>query len=310
MIIKSGKRDSNSRPSAWEADALPTELLPRLVYCKCMRCVYFVQNYFSVHFIDQMQRSVLLPAWPPRRIVSLVPSQTELLADLGLEEQVVGITKFCIHPNEWFQSKNRVGGTKTLNMAKIAQLMPDLIIGNKEENERDQIAALATLYPVWMSDIQNLDDAIEMIQKVGALCDRSASANALALEIKTEFQRLEKLETLVTLTAAYLIWRKPYMVAGNDTFIQEMLWRAGFKNAFEDKTRYPEVSLSDLAATQPDVVFLSSEPYPFAEKHLLEIRNACPKATVLLVDGELFSWYGSRLKLTPAYFQQLRKLLE
>ena len=255
-----------------------------------------------------MHRTIQLPQWPPRRIVSLVPSQTELLADLALEEQVLGITKFCIHPQHWYQRKTRIGGTKTLNLAKIAALQPDLIIGNKEENDREQIEALASRFPLWMSDIATLPDALAMIREIGRLTYRALPANALADGILADFALLTPPEK--PLRVAYLIWRKPYMAAGANTFVHEMLQHAGFENVFAHKTRYPEISLADLAETQPDAVFLSSEPYPFAAKHLNELQNACPAAAVLLVDGELFSWYGSRLKAAPAYFRSLSKSLK
>lgn len=260
--------------------------------------------------IDQMQRSVHLPDWPPRRIVSLVPSQTELLADFGLDNQVVGITKFCIHPSDWFRNKKRVGGTKTINLEKIAALRPDLIIGNKEENQQEQIEALAQNFPVWMSDIQNLAAALEMIEALGRITDRLEPAIALVSDIKAGFEGLNLVKKTAPMTVAYLIWRKPYMAAGGDTFLHDMLEHAGFHNIFGDRPRYPEITHADLAAAQPDVVFLSSEPYPFAEKHLVELKNICPFAKIMLVDGEIFSWYGSRLKLAPAYFQQLHQWLQ
>lgn len=255
-----------------------------------------------------MHRTIQLTQWPPRRIVSLVPSQTELLAELGLEEQVLGITKFCIHPPHWYQNKTRIGGTKTLNLAKIAALQPDLILGNKEENDQTQIETLAASFPVWMSDIATLEDALHMIREIGRLTDKPAPANALADNIMAEFARLPGSEKPARV--AYLIWRKPYMAAGNHTFIHEMLQHAGFENVFAHKTRYPEITLADLQETQPDAVLLSSEPYPFAAKHLAELQQACPGAAVLLVDGEIFSWYGSRLQLAPAYFRSLSKSLK
>lgn len=255
-------------------------------------------------FTDQLDRPIALPVWPPRRIVSLVPSQTELLFDLGLDERVVGITKFCVRPSAWFQSKPRVGGTKTLNFGKIAALRPDLVLGNKEENERAQIEALAEKYPVWLSDVRTLDAALDMMLKIGALTDTIAEAQKLAGEIRAGFavhpvRRRQK--------AAYFIWRKPYLVAGGDTFIDAMLTGAGFDNVFSSRERYPAISLEALAAARPEVVLLSSEPYPFAEKHVGVFQEACPGAHIQLADGEFFSWYGSRLRGAPAYFAALRK---
>ncbi len=266
---------------------------------------FFLSPFFNVDFTDQINRQVSLPSWPPRRIISLVPSQTELLFSLGLEEAVVGITKFCVHPPAWFTAKQRVGGTKTLNIQKIRALKPDLILGNKEENDRFQIESLMDEFPVWMSDIENLEDALNMIQAVGNLTDRRVQAAALAADIRHRFQVLFESSKPVALTAAYLIWRKPYMAVGRQTFIHDLLGRAGFTNVFGHLQRYPEVDLAALAAARPQVILLSSEPYPFAEKHVQELAVACPEAKILLVDGELFSWYGSRLQLASAYFQHL-----
>lgn len=258
-------------------------------------------------FTDQMGRWVNIP-FPPQRIVSLVPSQTELLHDLGLCERVVGITKFCVHPAAWFRSKTRVGGTKQVRMETIAALRPDLIIGNKEENERGQIEQLATRYPVWMSDVRDLGSALQMIREVGRITDTETQAISMSKTIQSGFDALAAATAEPPrLRVAYFIWRDPWMVAGSDTFIDEMLKGAGFENVFAHLSRYPELSLEQLAAAAPDGVLLSSEPYPFREKHLLEIQRFCPDVPVQLVDGELFSWYGSRLAHSPAYLAALSK---
>jgi len=257
---------------------------------------------------DQIARSIRLPVFPPRRIVSLVPSQTELLHALGLEREVVGITKFCVHPAEWFQAKKRVGGTKTVSLEKVAALRPDLVIANKEENERDQIEAIGEQFPVWVSNVRDLPSALDMIAGVGAVTGKSDVARALAGDIRTAFSAHHPESGAYRPRAAYFIWRKPYMVAGGDTFIHAMLEAAGFENVFAEETRYPEVSRERLAAIAPEVLLLSSEPYPFAEKHLAEFRELCPAArAIVVVDGELFSWYGSRLLQAPAYLRHLRE---
>lgn len=255
---------------------------------------------------DQLNRSVTLP-FPPRRIVSLVPSQTELLAWLGLEEAVVGLTRFCVHPEHWRREKVQVGGTKQVKPERIAELRPDLIIGNKEENEKDQIEALAKDYPVWLSDVGDLADALEMIRRVGALTGRQEAAGRLARDIGERFEALAReMAAVPPRRAAYLIWRRPYMVAAAGTFIDDMLRRAGFVNVFAERRRYPAVEAEALAAARPEALLLSSEPYPFREKHLDEFRLICPSADIRIVDGELFSWYGSRLLQAPAYFRKLR----
>lgn len=255
-----------------------------------------------MHYTDQLQRSVVLEK-APRRIISLVPSQTELLYSLGLDAEVVGITKFCVHPLAWFRSKTRVGGTKNVHADVIRALQPDLIIANKEENTQQDITALMAHYPVWVSNIQSLEDACGMIAGVGAITQRSAEAAALISEIESNFTRLKPLPAPVP--TAYFIWRDPWMVAGGDTFIHQMMEACGLQNVFGGQMRYPSVTAASLASSGCRLVLLSSEPYPFKEKHIAELQAIVPEAAIRLVDGEMFSWYGSRLLEAPAYFNSL-----
>ena len=250
---------------------------------------------------DQMNRTVDIPS-TPKRIISIVPSQTELLFDLGLDEEIIGITKFCIHPADKVKRRLKVGGTKKLNINQIKKLNPDLIIGNKEENEKDQIEELAQSFPVWMSDISNLGEAVDMIQKVGQIVDREEKAIQITSTITKSFDNFKIKSS--SLKVAYLIWRKPYIVASKGTFIDDMLKRCGLKNAFTLE-RYPEVFPAQIVEANPDLVFLSSEPYPFTDRHITEFQALVPDAKIQLVDGELFSWYGSRLLQAPEYFKQL-----
>ncbi|NVO85065.1 ABC transporter substrate-binding protein [Hymenobacter sp. P5252] len=250
-----------------------------------------------------MDRQVAVP-FPPWRIVSLVPSQTELLFDLGLGERIVGLTKFCVHPDGARQSATVVGGTKNFDFEKIAALKPDLVIGNKEENYQEGIEQLTAKYPVWMSDISTLEDALDMIKRVGLLTGRKEAGDALANDIAASFAALAP-PAAELVPAAYFIWRKPYMVAAGSTFIDEMLARAGFRNVFGHLGRYPEITPEQLLTAAPQQILLSSEPYPFAEKHVAEFRQLCPDARIRIVDGELFSWYGSRLRLTASYLKSL-----
>jgi ABC-type Fe3+-hydroxamate transport system substrate-binding protein len=238
----------------------------------------------------------------PQRIISLVPSQTELLFDLGLAEKVVGITKFCIHPAEFCRHIPKIGGTKHFHFDRIDRLQPDLIIGNKEENYKEGIEQLQQKYPLWISDIYTLEDALTMIRKVGKLTGTVTKASEIAASIQAGFAGLPPISGK---KVAYLIWRDPYMAAGSHTFIHDMLIRCGFENVFAGNARYPEITPEQLSAAQPDYIFLSSEPFPFSEKHLAEFRQICPEAKIKIVDGEMFSWYGSRLLLSVPYFRQL-----
>lgn len=254
-----------------------------------------------------MHRTVEIPQ-PVQRIVSLVPSQTELLVDLGLEDRLVGVTKFCVHPEGLKDRMTQIGGTKKVDIAKVLALKPDLIIGNKEENERSDIEELEKHFPVWMSDITDLESALEMIRMVGELTTTTEKAERMRKDIRLHFQDLsyhmeDRGEPLKTL---YLIWRKPYMAAGKGTFIDHCLSLCGLENCL-DTERYPE---TDLAGLKPELVLLSSEPYPFKEKHIAELKLLFPEAQIRLADGEYFSWYGSRMLYAPTYFQELIESLE
>jgi ABC-type Fe3+-hydroxamate transport system substrate-binding protein len=238
----------------------------------------------------------------PQRIVSLVPSQTELLFDLGLASRIVGITKFCIHPAQTVAKVPKVGGTKNFRFDVINRLRPDLVLGNKEENYQEGIEHLAAQYPVWISDIYTLADALAMIGKIGELTGTGREAQLVMQNISQAFSEVIP---AASTKVAYFVWKNPWMVAGNNNFIHHLLDHCGFTNVFGHLPRYPQVSEEQLQEACPEYLFLSSEPYPFREQHRDELQKLCPQAKVLLVDGEMFSWYGSRLTYAPAYLQSL-----
>ncbi|WP_200974232.1 ABC transporter substrate-binding protein [Echinicola sp. 20G] len=252
-----------------------------------------------MYYRDQMDRKVWIEKIP-KRIVSLVPSQTELLLDLGLEDRQVGVTKFCVHPSRIKKEKTIIGGTKQFRFDVIKELRPDLIIGNKEENYKEGIERLAKDYPVWMSDVFKLEDALEMIREVGLITGKEQEAYNIAKSLAEKFKQTFPQRG----TAVYLIWQEPIMVAGKNTFINNMMRKAGFKNLIEEE-RYPSISLEEIILLDPDYVLLSSEPFPFKEKHMDFFKKAIPRARVKLVDGEMFSWYGTRLLQAPEYFKSI-----
>jgi ABC-type Fe3+-hydroxamate transport system substrate-binding protein len=258
-------------------------------------------------FTDQLGRMITIN-YPPKRIVSLVPSQSELLFDLGLNDEIIGITKFCMHPIEKFATRTKVGGTKKLKLDVIRSLKPDLIIGNKEENSKNEIEELMDEFPVWMSDIENLEDAVQTIEQIGELVDRAPEAAYLNHLIKAGFTDLQALSLSkgINQTVAYLIWKGPYLFAGRDTFIDDILRKIGLTNIVT-QSRYPELTLETLQNKRCDLIFLSSEPYPFKEQHLAEIKATLPNSKVMLVDGEMFSWYGSRLVKSVGYLFNLQE---
>ncbi len=256
-------------------------------------------------FVDGLGRRVVLPA-APRRVVSLVPSQTELLAHLGLDEEVVGLTRYCVHPAGWRERKAIVGGTKKARTALVAPLAPDLILANKEENTREDVEALEALSPVFVTDVRDLEGALVMIRDVGALVGRLPAAERLIEEISASF---EALPAFAPRRALYLIWREPLMTVGADTFIHDIMARGGLVNVFGDRSRYPALTEDEVRGARPEVILLSSEPYPFKAAHAEAISAIAPEARVLLVDGEPFSWYGSRLRQTPEALVALRQRL-
>jgi ABC-type Fe3+-hydroxamate transport system substrate-binding protein len=256
-----------------------------------------------INSTDQLGNKIKLDKIPDK-IISLVPSQSELLWDLGLQKELIGITKFCIHPNKMFTSIAKIGGTKNINIEKVKSFNPDLIIANKEENQKEQIEELQKFFPVWISDIYNLTDALNMITELGKLLNKKNVADLLANSINNKFESINKI--IKKKNVVYLIWQQPIMAASSNTFIDSMLNVCGFNNLIENKSsRYPEVSAKELINLNPDFVFLSSEPYPFKKNHIDFYKKLLPNSKVILVDGEFFSWYGSRLKFAPDYFNEL-----
>ncbi|WP_069132003.1 helical backbone metal receptor [Rhodohalobacter halophilus] len=228
----------------------------------------------------------------PQKIISLVPSLTELLFDLNLDERIIGRTRFCIHPKERVKNVEIMGGTKNPRLDKIRNAQPDLIIANKEENRKEDIEKLQSDFEVMVTDINTIEDAFLTIHDIGGRCNAEETAQELISAIRNEYDRAPD-ESPMSVT--YMIWRDPWMTVGSNTYIHSVLSHWKLDNLFENQSRYPTTTLEELSRIKPDIILLSSEPYPFKEKHIKEVENACPKSRVLLVDGEWFSWYGSRM---------------
>ena len=243
------------------------------------------------------------------RIVSLVPSQTELLHDLGLEDQIVGITKFCVHPYHYKSVKTIVGGTKQIKIEKIAALKPDIILCNKEENTKDIVEACQDICEVHVSELYTIEDTLELISYYGERFNKRTNANAINDKINYKLQDFKNfIKNQPTIKVAYFIWRNPWMVAGNNTFIDYILKMNKFENIYANLERYPEVDITRIQQEgDPEIVMLSSEPYPFKDEHAFEIGRVAHHPKTIFVDGEMFSWYGSRLLKAFDYFKLLRK---
>ncbi len=236
------------------------------------------------------------------KIISIVPSQTEFLVDLGLKSLLVGVTKFCVHPNGLIHEVGHVGGTKNLNIERIRSLKPDLIIGNKEENTKNQIEELRKEFPVYLSDINTVEESFKMMRDLGEILQVSKKVEKLINQIEKERSKFKKI-SYPKRSCLYFIWKNPDMVVGSSTFIDSMIQEAGFENLGRKMgERYPEVTeLKEI----PDYIFLSTEPYPFKEEDMRLFKKKYPNSKVKLVDGEMFSWYGSRMRLAYPYFESL-----
>jgi len=260
---------------------------------------------------DQLGREIVLKT-TPKRIVSLVPSQTELLCDLALENELVGVTKFCVHPFHLKSTKTVVGGTKKVDFDKIIALNPDFILCNKEENSYELLPELEKIAPTYFSNVNTIQDAIDLILRLGSIFNRRTEADNLAHKIEFKLNDFKEfIAAKPTRKVAYFIWAKPWMVVGNDTYINEMLALNKFENIYGNMSRYPKIEINKIRHEgDPDVVILSSEPFPFKDEHAMEIASYTNRSITVFGDGEMFSWPGSRMLLAFDYFKELHKKLE
>ena len=235
------------------------------------------------------------------KVVSLVPSITEALFDLGLtENEVIGRTKFCIHPSEKVKNVTVIGGTKNINIEKIKALQPDLILANKEENVKEQVEALMDDFKVIVTNVENIEDNYYLLKTLGRLFNKEEKAQCFNLKI---YDILNEAKVSSKVKVVYLIWKNPYMTIGSDTFIHKILGEIGFENIFKDRNRYPVIETEDLK--EAEIIMLSSEPFPFKEKHIEELKVFYPDKKIMIVDGEAFSWYGTHIAKCESYFKGL-----
>lgn len=231
------------------------------------------------------------PARP--RIVSLVPSITELLCDLGLAAELVGRTGFCVHPWETVRRIPKVGGTKDVKLERVRELRPTHVVVNVDENLREDAEAIAEFAEVLVTHPTEPRDNLDLYRQMGAAFGREDGAERLCAEFEAAYERATAVERPPR-DVLYLIWREPWMTVAPETYIAQTLalfnWRTQPADAAD---RYPEIDLAAFAG-RVDRVLLSSEPYHFKEEHLEETGGLVPGAEVSLIDGEMTSWYGSR----------------
>lgn len=252
---------------------------------------------------DDLGREVNIP-FPPKRIISTVPSTTEFLFDLGLEDKIISRTKFCKYPADKIAKLPNIGGPKDLYFDKIRLLDPDLILANEEENNKIQIEELTEEFPVYVCKVRNYDEALQNILNTGKIVGAEPKSYEIVNKIRAGFAQLPINPN--SHSVLYLVWKDPYMAIGRDTFINSMIEKCGLKNAIEDiDSRYPKLSPKKIIDLNPDLIFLSSEPFPFNQKHIPDIQNLLPDTKIKLVDGEMFSWFESHLLKAGKYFKDL-----
>ncbi len=254
-------------------------------------------------FVDNLSKEIIIN-FPPQRIISLVPSITELLFDLGLNNEIVGITKYCVHHRELIKNKTIVGGVKNIDFNKINALKPDLIVANKEENDKDEILQLAENHSVWISDVKSFNQALSLIKNIGELTDKNEAAQKINKKIIEKFYNNKIAKR--NIRVAYLIWKDPYITISKNTFVNDMIEMCGLINVFAEKTeQYPKITINEIEQAKPDFVLLSSEPYSFNNDDAKEFKHRLPSFEIKFVDGEMFSWYGSHILKSYDYFRGL-----
>ncbi len=262
----------------------------------------------ALHITDQTGQKLVFTK-TPRRIISLVPSITHLLSEMGCADEVVGITRFCKLPKNWKKEKTIIGGTKDVKIDRIKALQPDLILLNKEENTKETFETLKKIAPVYVSDVTDLPSNEQFILNLGQILNKTAVAQQIAADIQSNQLALKKILPKTLPKTVYFIWQKPWMTIGGDTFIHQMMLQAGFLNIYAAQKRYPEVDINALQQQNPEVILLSSEPFPFKEKHRKELQKIFPTSQILLVEGEAFTWFGAYPKKAFSYFKSLQKQL-
>jgi len=237
----------------------------------------------------------------PERVISLIPSITESLFDLGLGNRIVGVSQFCTYPEHLVLEKPRVGGQKNPNHDAIASLNPDLIILNQEENRKEDIERFSSRYRTFVTFPRRFADSAELLRDLSRIFDVPLMTEPYIRTISAHSRRPQ-----ASIRTLYLIWRKPWMSINHDTYIHDVMRVFGFDNVCAGmEKRYPELTEAEIARLNPECIILPDEPFRFRERHREEILtwpvSACHDDRVVLVDGTYFCWYGTRAARTEDY---------
>jgi ABC-type Fe3+-hydroxamate transport system substrate-binding protein len=254
--------------------------------------------------LEDRSGTVLDLARPPRRIVSLVPSVTETLCALGLAEALVGVTAYCVEPRDVVRGKTRIGGEKDPDLGAIRALAPDLVVANVEENVREHVETLrAWGIQVWVTYPRTVAEGLTMIRELGEVTGALVRAEAILAELTPLYDRVRaESARRRPVRVFYPIWRQPWMTINADTYIHDLLGVCGAANVFGDRpSRYPTVTLDEVAGRRPEIIVLPDEPFRFRRAHVADFDMytevpAVRDRRIHLVDGKPFSWHGPRLR--------------
>jgi len=235
----------------------------------------------------------------PKRIVSLVPSVTETIADMRLASCLVAVTRFCKYPSDVVIPLPKIGGPKKIEIQKIVDLKPDLVVAVKEENDKEQILNLLEQVPVFVFDINTIEDSLDMLDLLGTIFNKREVSTSWINNIQEKVAHY-KPGRLAPKTL-YMIWKKPWMVAGKSTFIGSMMQLAGFDNVISG--RYPEIDEKEMS--RAEIILLATEPYPFKASDKAELQAKYPDKEIVIIDGEMFTWYGTHMLQAIDYFEHL-----
>ena len=247
---------------------------------------------------DHLNRTVTLSS-VPKRVVSLVPSVTETIADMGFASCLVAVTRFCKYPSDVVTTLPKIGGPKKVDIQKIVDLKPDLVVAVKEENDKEQILSLMERVPVFVFDINTIGDSFDMLDRLGAIFNRSEVSARWIRRIQEKMAHYKP--GRLAQKTLYIIWKKPWMAAGKSTFIGSMMQLAGFDNMISG--RYPEIDEKEMS--RAEIILLATEPYHFKASDRAELQAKYPDKEIVIIDGEMFTWYGTHMLQAIDYFAHL-----
>ena len=264
-------------------------------------CIFVNNKFKTMQFFDDLGKTIFINKIP-KRIVSLCPSITETLCELGLSDKIIACTDYCIHPIDKVKNINKIGGPKNFSEEKILKLSPDIIFAVKEENDANKIINISKKITTYVFDINSIKEGIELIKALGNIFEIQNIANVFIEKILEGYKNLPKVNS--NIQCLYLVWKNPYIAVGSGSFIDSVLNKLNLRNCLRNsEKKYPKINLNNFE-NNFDLIILPSEPYRFSNKDIEELENVFPEKVIIKVDGEMFSWYGTHQLKSISYFDK------